>query len=47
MMNSIRIKLVGHVARMREMRNVYNVLVGKCQRRDHLEGLDVEGKIIL
>jgi hypothetical protein len=32
---------------MGEMRNAYSISVGKPDRRDHLENLDVDGKIIL
>jgi hypothetical protein len=28
-----RMRWVGHIARMREMRNVYNILVGKPERK--------------
>jgi hypothetical protein len=37
----------GHVALMGETRNAYNVLVGKCEDRDHLEDLGIEGRILL
>jgi len=36
----------GHVARMEESRGVYRVLIGKSET-DHLEELDVDGRIIL
>jgi hypothetical protein len=35
----------GHVARMGEGRNVYRVLVGKPEEKNHLEGLDVDGRM--
>jgi hypothetical protein len=31
MMKSRRMRWVGHVAHMRETRNVYEILVGKCE----------------
>jgi hypothetical protein len=38
----------GHVARILEMRNAYNILVEKnLKGRGHLEDLGVKGKIIL
>jgi hypothetical protein len=40
MIKSRRIRKVGHVARMGEMKNVYKILVGKP------EYLGVDGKII-
>jgi len=38
---------VGHVARMGERRGIYRVLVGKPERKNHLEDPGVDGKIIL
>jgi hypothetical protein len=38
---------VGHVARFGKKRNAYMVLVGKREERDHEEGLDVGGRLIL
>jgi hypothetical protein len=36
-----------HVARTRQIRNAYNILVGKRERkRDHLEDPGIDGKII-
>jgi len=32
--------------RLREMRNVYKILVGKHQRKNHFEGLRLRDKII-
>jgi hypothetical protein len=44
----LRIKWVGQVARLGEMRTLYNVLVGKSEgKSDHLEDLCIDGKIIL
>jgi hypothetical protein len=37
----------GHVARMGEIRNAYKFLVINLKRRDFLEDLCVDGKIIL
>jgi hypothetical protein len=34
----------GHVARMREGRKVYRVLVGKPEGKNHLEDLGVDGR---
>jgi len=35
----------GHVARMRDMRNAYNILAGKPEeKRTHLESLSVDGE---
>jgi hypothetical protein len=36
-----------HVARMRDMRNEYNILLRKLEGRDDLEDLGVNGRIIL
>jgi hypothetical protein len=32
---------------MGEMRNAYNILVGKLEGKSYLEDVDVDGKIIL
>jgi hypothetical protein len=32
---------------MRQMRNAYSILVRKLKRRDHLEDIGVDGRIIL
>jgi hypothetical protein len=32
---------------MRVIRNLYNILIGEPERRDHLENIGVKGKIIL
>jgi hypothetical protein len=44
-MKSRRMRWTGHAARMGEMRNAYNILVGKPERRDHSDDLGVDGKI--
>jgi hypothetical protein len=38
---------MGHVACMREMRNVYTILVGKPEEKNHLEDLGIDRRIIL
>jgi hypothetical protein len=35
------------VARMEEMRNAYEISVGKLKGRDHLEDLGIDGRKIL
>jgi hypothetical protein len=42
-----RMRSAGHVERMGDMRNAYDILVGKHERRDHLEDVGVDGKILL
>jgi hypothetical protein len=48
--NTIRViksrnmKWAGHVARMREVRNVYRFWFGGLKERNHREGLDVGGR---
>jgi hypothetical protein len=37
----------GQVVRMGEMRNAYNVLVGRPEEKNHLEDLGIDGRIIL
>jgi hypothetical protein len=44
---SRRMRWAGHVARIGEMRNAYNLLIGKHERKSHLENLGVNKKIIL
>jgi hypothetical protein len=44
---SRRIRLVDHVARKGERIGAYDVLVGKPEGRNHLEILDIDGRIIL
>jgi hypothetical protein len=38
---------VEHVACMGDRRGAYRILVGLLREGDHLEGLDVDGRIIL
>jgi len=38
---------VGHVARVREGRGVYRVLVGNLRERGYLEESDLDGRVIL
>jgi hypothetical protein len=45
-MKSRRIR-TGHVARTGEMRNVFKILVGKPEGKNHSEELGVDGWIIL
>jgi hypothetical protein len=42
-----RIKWTGHAACMGEMRNAYNILVGKSEGKRPLGRLGIDGKIIL
>jgi len=44
---SRKMRQAGHVARMKEMRNSFKMLVGKAERRDPLEDLVIDWKIIL
>jgi hypothetical protein len=46
-LKSRRMGLTVYVAYMSEMRNEYNILVGKRERRDYSEDQDVNGNIIL
>jgi hypothetical protein len=41
---SRRMRWAGHVAWVGRIRNSYNILFGKLERRDHLEDLDIDGK---
>jgi hypothetical protein len=41
-----RMKWAGHVAHVVEMRNAYNILVGKPEGEIHLEDLGIDGTII-
>jgi hypothetical protein len=43
MIKSRRMKWAGHVARMREKRNAYRIVVGNPEERDHWEDQDVGG----
>jgi hypothetical protein len=42
---SRRMRWAGHVARMEECIKVYSVLVGKPERKDHLEGQGVDRRM--
>jgi hypothetical protein len=42
-----RIRWAGHVARMEERRGACRVLVGRSDAKDHLEGLDIDVRVIL
>ena len=44
---SRRMTMVGHVARMRERKSAYRVLVGSLRERDHLGDPEVDGSVIL
>jgi len=44
---SKRMRLIGHVARMGEMRKAYIMLVGKPEGKSHSEDLGIDGRIIL
>jgi hypothetical protein len=43
--NSKRMRWVGHVARRGEGRNMYRVLVGKPEGKDHLKDQGVDGRM--
>jgi hypothetical protein len=36
-----------HIARMGEVRNAYKILVRKPEKRNHSEGLSIDGRITL
>jgi len=42
-----RMRWAGHVARMRQRRGAYRVLMGKLRERGHLEEPGVDGRIII
>jgi hypothetical protein len=44
---SKRMRWAKHVARMGRRRDTYTVLVVETEKRDHLEDLDINGRIIL
>ena len=46
-MKSRRMRWAGNVARIGDRRGAYRVLVGELREGDHLEDLDVGGRIIL
>jgi hypothetical protein len=41
-----RTRWVGHVARLGDMRNLYKIFVGKPEGKNHLEDLDVGGRVL-
>jgi hypothetical protein len=47
LIKSRRMRWAGYVARMRERRGIYRVLVGYLRERDHLGDPGLEGRIIL
>jgi hypothetical protein len=47
MIKSRRMRWAGHVARMREKRNAYRILVESQKDRDHHEYLDVGRRVLL
>jgi hypothetical protein len=47
MVKSRRMRWAGHVAPMGDGRDVYTVLVGRPEGKDHLEDLGIDGRIIL
>jgi ribosomal protein L34 len=44
---SRRMRLVGHVARMTPKQNLYSLSMRKAKGRDNYEHLDIDGRIIL
>jgi hypothetical protein len=46
-MITLRMRWVGHVAGIGRRRDAYRALVGRRRRRNHLEDLGVDGRIIL
>jgi hypothetical protein len=44
---SRRMRLVGDVARLGEMRNAHSIFVAKHEGKSHLEDLGIDGKITL
>jgi hypothetical protein len=46
MMKSERMRWVGHVAHMGEMRNAYKIWLEDLTGRGHLEDTDVDGRIV-
>jgi hypothetical protein len=43
--NSRRLRWTGHVARMRDMRGAYRVLVGKPVGKNHMKDPGIDGRI--
>jgi hypothetical protein len=46
MIKARRIRCVGHVTRTGQMGNVYTILVGNLQGREHLEDVGINWRII-
>jgi hypothetical protein len=44
---SRRMRWKGHVARMGDITNAYNIVIGILKGRDHLDNITVDGRIIL
>jgi hypothetical protein len=44
---SRRLRWAANLARLREMRNAYSILVGKPEGGDHFVDIGIDGKIIL
>ena len=44
---SRRIRWAGHVARMGDRRDIYRILVGEREKKNHLVDPDIDGRIIL
>jgi hypothetical protein len=42
-----RMRWVGRIARTEEIRDAYNILIGKPEGKNHLEDPGIDGKIIL
>jgi len=47
LVKSMRMRCVGHLARMGEMRNVYTILVRKPERKRISGDLSVYGRVLL
>jgi hypothetical protein len=47
MINSMRMRFAGHIARMEEMRNAYKILVGKPEEKRPFRRPNRRGVIIL
>jgi hypothetical protein len=47
MTDSRRLRWTDPVARMEKIRNADNILTGKLKIRKHLEGLGLDGRILL
>jgi len=43
----LRMRWMGHVACLGDMRNAYKIFVGKPEGMNHLEDVNIDGKIIL